>query len=448
MAYRVRRPEGKNTVLESDAFAEDFRHEPYWWTAAPPTDGYEEASFKGTAEIAVVGSGFTGMVAALNLARAGADVIVLDSQRIGEGACRRNAGFMTRTCKRSLSSLTAQYGQEYAIRVYREYDEALNGLYSIVDQERIDCFKTISGRFVAANSKGHFDALVKECELNRKLIGTEFSVVQKNEVHTEMATDEYVGGVVIPNLGSYHPGLYHQGLVDRAISAGVRLAAHTEVLGISDGGRGKILSTSRGDLTARQVIFATNGYTTKSNSWLSRRVIPFRGFVMATETLPTETIDKVLPQRRTYNDSRLNVEWCRPAPDSSRIIFGGMTGSALDMWTVAQQTRQRFMRRFPDLKGVRLSRAWTGQCAGTFDFLPHIGKKDGVHYALGYNYMGMAMATRFGQKLAARVLGQPDPESAFEVKPFPTLPFYNGVPWFVPLGMRFYDWRDNRVARK
>ncbi len=181
---------------------------------------------------------------------------------------------MTRSSKRSLSSLTTQYGQDYAVRVYREYDDALQGLFAFVEQEQIACYKNLYGRFVGANSPAHFAALAKECENARRLIGTEYNVVEKQDVHEEIASDVYHGGVVIPSLGSFHPGLYHQGLVDKAIGEGVRLAVHTEVLGISDGGGQKILRTSRGDLSARHVIVATNGYTTRRHRWFARQASP------------------------------------------------------------------------------------------------------------------------------------------------------------------------------
>jgi glycine/D-amino acid oxidase-like deaminating enzyme len=104
------------------------------------------------------------------------------------------------------------------------------------------------------------------------------------------------------------------------------------------------------------------------------------------------------------------------------------------------------VRILPDLAGVRISRAWLGQCAGTFDFMPHIGVHEGVHYALGYNFAGVPIGTSFGLKTAARILGQGDSHSEFDFKNFPTLPLYRGRPWFVPLAMKYFDWHDRRIA--
>ncbi|WP_434725655.1 NAD(P)/FAD-dependent oxidoreductase [Mesorhizobium sp. RIZ17] len=436
---------------QSRLFADDYLEEPYWWSAAPPpsaSESMEPAKLDGRADVVVVGGGITGLVAALHLARAGCDVAVLDAQRIGEGAARRNAGFVGRTLKRSVEWLTAKSGRDHAVRVYRELDAALRGVQAFVDREQIECHYQTCGRFIAANSDAHFRALVAELEQTRKAVGFDYSVVEKHEVPTEIASDSYHGGAVIPDLGSIHPGLYHAGLLRKALDAGVRLYPLTNVVGVDHDERGKIVRTSRGDIAASHVIVATNGYTSRDLKWLARRVIPFRGFLIATELLPPETIDRVIPHRRTYLDTKMNIDFLRPAPDSSRLLFGGMTGTASPRATpLAGALRDRLARILPDLKGVRISRAWTGHCAGTFDFMPHIGVNDGVHFALGYNFAGIPLGTHFGEKLAARILERGDTTSVFDVEKFPTAPFYGGSPWFVPLAMRYFDWHDDRIAK-
>ncbi|MER8828715.1 FAD-binding oxidoreductase [Mesorhizobium sp. M0938] len=451
MLHVMSQDNGKIDAAKAELFADDYLEEPYWWSAAPLPAAHEKAepaSLGGRADVVIVGGGITGLVAALHLARAGCDVAVVDAQRIGEGAARRNAGFVGRTLKRSVEWLAERSGREYAVKVYRELDAALRGVRTFVERERIDCHYQTCGRFIGANSKAHFRALIAELEQTRQAVGFDYSVVEKDEVRTEIASDSYHGGAVIPDLGSIHPGLYHAGLVRKALDAGVRLHPLTNVVGIDHSAREKIVRTSRGNLAAPHVIVATNGYTSRDLKWLARRVIPFRGFVIATELLPPETIDKVIPRRRTYLDTRMNIDFIRPAPDSSRILFGGMTGTASPTATpLAGALRERLVKILPDLKGVRLSRAWTGQCAGTFDFMPHIGVKDGVLFALGYNFAGIPLGTHFGEKLAARILQRGDMSSAFDVEKFPTAPFFNGSPWFVPLAMRYFDWHDDRIAR-
>ena len=104
-------------------------------------------------------------------------------------------------------------------------------------------------------------------------------------------------------------------------------------------------------------------------------------------------------------------------------------------------------RTFPQLSAAKLSAVWSGQCAATFDRLPHIGCRDGIYYGLGYNFAGVPMGSYFGEKLAQMILGKPGSECVFSEKKFLTMPGYNGVPWFAPLLMKYFDWKDRRMAR-
>jgi glycine/D-amino acid oxidase-like deaminating enzyme len=435
----------------AELLAPDFREEPYWWLAAPPGQDGDAAGndLPRQAEVAIIGGGITGMVAALDLARAGADVVVLDAQGIGEGAARRSAGFLGRTLKRSVEWLARKGGRPYAASVYRELDTALKGVAALVEAEAIDCHHTICGRFVAANSPAHLRALIDDLEATRREVGFPYQVVERHEQHREIASDLYCGGAVIPDLGSIHPGLYHQGLVRRARAAGVRFLPFTAVESIEPGEGPKRITTARGSFQAREVMVATNGYTSRHLGWHVRRVIPFRGFIVATEVLPPGLIERLLPRRRTYLDTRMNIDFIRPAPDSNRILFGGRTGTASDTAApLAAVLRDRLAAILPDLRDVRLARAWTGLCAGTFDFMPHVGRQDGIHFALGYNFAGIPIGTHFGRLVARRILGRGNAQSVFETARFPTAPFYGGSPWFVPLAMRCFDWHDRRIAAR
>ncbi len=428
--------------------AEDYAERPYWWDVANPLEGrsHREERLDANADVVIVGGGITGTVAALKLARAGAQVIVVDAQAIGEGAARRNAGFIGRTLKRSVAWLEARRGAGHGVRVYRELDDALDSVRALVEEEGIACHHRICGRFIAANSPAHMQLLIDDLEVMRRLLGFPYERVDVPELATEIASDRFVGGAVIPDLGSIHSGLYHRELVALATQAGARFEPHTEVGSISSGDGDKTVTTNRGTLRAKHVVVTTNGYT-KRLSWFARRVIPFRGYVLATELLAPGLIDKVLPKRRTYLDTKLNIDFIRPAPDSERILFGGMTGTPAPSATaMVPILLRRLTTILPDLEGTRVSRAWSGHCAGTFDFMPHIGCHDGIHFALGYNFAGIPIGTSFAMKIAARILGRGDAASAFEARRFPTVPFYSGSPWFVPLAMRYFDRHDRRIA--
>jgi glycine/D-amino acid oxidase-like deaminating enzyme len=427
----------------------DFKDAPYWWDAAPLADSAGDA-LAPSYDAVIVGSGYTGLRAALTLARAGRSVAVFDKERPGYGASRRNAGFLGRTLKKSYVDLKAAKGAPYASAIYRDLSMAYESTLAFIAEEGIDCHAVRCGRLIAATSAAHYAGLERELAGMKADLGLPYAMVPRARLREEMATDLYDGGAVIPDLGSLHPGLYHRGLMTSALGAGVAIFGNCEVTAIEQAGHGERfrVTTVAGQTRARDVVVATNGYTPKSLRWHARRVIPFVGYMAATEPLPPALLEKQLPHRRTVIDSNLDIDFFRPAPDSPRLLFGGATANGLkDPAAIAALLHGRLARALPDLADVKLSHVWTGQCAGTFDMMPHIGCRDGIWYGMGYNFAGVPMGSFFGHKIAQRILGLPVETSAFELAAFPTLPFYRGDPWFLPLAMRYFAWKDERLAR-
>jgi len=367
--------------------APDFKIAPHWWDAAP-RPAPEAPPLPLHVDVAIVGSGITGLSAALHLARGGRDVAVLERDALGIGASSRNAGYVGRAFKHMFGKLLRKRGPDFAVVVYRELQAAFDSVVETVRNEAIDCHFHICGRFIMAVSPAQYETIAEELELRRRHLGQEFEMVPRAQQHTEIGSDVYYGGAVVPDLGCIHPGLYHQGLVDRARDAGAELHTLTPVTSIAPNGEGFVVTTGRGTLRARDVLVATNGYTGGATPWLARRVIPFDAFMIATESLPPELLDRVLPTGRTCLDDNHNIDFIRRSPDGDRILFGGRTGNGeTDPLVVAGELQPRLDRLFPDLAGVSLARAWTGRCAGTFDLWPHLGVHDGITYAMGYGLL-------------------------------------------------------------
>ncbi|WP_136616585.1 MULTISPECIES: NAD(P)/FAD-dependent oxidoreductase [Mesorhizobium] len=428
---------------------EDMRFAPYWWDAAYPVAS-ETGPLPPVADVVVVGSGYTGLRAALLLARAGRQVVVVDREDPGSGAARRNAGFLGRVLKKSFLGLRNSRGLEHANHVYRELDQAYQTLMAFIAEEEIDCFAARDGRFIGATSPAHYELLARELEAVNKHLGLPYAMVGRHEVRKELATDIYHGGATIPDLGSLHPGLYHQGLLERTAAAGVTIRGRTDVTGIvrkNDPYR-FLVTTTAGNLAARDVIVATNGYTTARLGWWSRRVIPFQGYMAATEELTPELIRKIIPHRRVVIDTDTNIDFFRPAPDSNRILLGGATAGGMQSADeIAIKMHAIMARALPDLRRVKLSHVWTGFCAGTFDLMPHAGGRGGLWHAMGYNFAGVTMGSYLGHKIAQQILGDPEGRTVFSQDPFPTMPFYRGKPWFMPAAMKYFDWKDRKTAR-
>lgn len=388
------------------------------------------------------------MNAALTLCRAGRGVVLIEAGAALSGASSRNAGFVGRTLKHGFGALLERHGPARAIAVYREAQAAFDRVAEVVASEQIACHFQTRGRLVVVNSPRQYDELAGELELKRRHLGDEFHMMKGADVRREMASDAYFGGALIPGLGALHPGLYARGLLDRVQAAGALIVPHTRVVGLQSDRDGTVVATDRGYLRARDVLVATNGYTGRATPWLQSRVVPFDAYMIATDVLPAETLERVLPGDRTYIDNNHNIDYVRRSPDGGRILFGGRTGTrAPSLRVMAARLHASLVRVLPDLEGVRLARAWSGRCAATFDLYPHVGRRHGIHYAMGYCFAGVPMGTWLGHKAALRILGRRDAATAFDDLGFQTLPFYAGRPWFVPWVAAWYDWRDRRAAR-
>ena len=431
----------------SGILAEDFVEAPYWWRAAPPR-APTPSTLPTRADVAVIGSGYTGLNAAIELARGGRSVIVFDRDRIGSGASSRNGGFVGRTLKHSFGTLLRRRGLAFAKRVYGEMQAAFDAVAARVEREQIACRFRLSGRVILLRNTAERRALEAELELRATHLGHRHNVLGADEFGAEIATGRYVAAAVIEDLASIHPGLYVQGLAQIAEAAGATLVGETEVLGLADETTGVRVATSAGDLEAGHVLVATNGLTGRATPWHRRRIVPFDAYMIATEELPEATLNRLLPADRTYLEDVHNIDFLRRAPEQGRILFGGRTGTRnTDLARMAGLLRRDLVRLFPELASVRLSNVWTGRCAGTFDLYPHVGAHGRIDHAMGFCFAGLPMGTYLGQKAARAILGDEEgAESVFRELSFPAMPVVGGQTWIAPWVIGWWDWREGKRA--
>ena len=302
-----------------------------------------------SADVVIVGSGYTGLNAAIEVARAGRTVLVLDAGDPGFGCSTRNGGQIGGSIKPSLERLTAQYGVEKARAIRREGEAALLWIKARIDEEKIACDFKHSGRYHAAHTPQHYEDLIRDAEVLRREEGTEVHAVPRKDQLSELGSDSYYGGVVFADHASLHPAKYHRGLLQRAIEAGAHITGHCAALNIERRSGGFNVVTEMGEIAAKDVIVAANGYTTRLTPWLQRRVIPIGSNIITTEPLPAELMDRLFPTDRIASDTCKVIYYYRPSPDRQRIVFGGRVSAREIGADVGGKALSRYV---PDFSGV------------------------------------------------------------------------------------------------
>ena len=408
---------------------------PYWLDTATPSGDYRRNPVPERADIAIVGAGFTGLSAALEAARHGASVVVLDSQTVGWGASGRNGGMATTGLAIGLGKAIKRYGQPEALEMFREYNRAIDTIEELVKEHSIDCDFQRSGKLTLAMNDKQVGQMRNTQRTLADLADYPVTVVDKQDLHSEIGSDFYAGGMVDPLGAGVHVGKFVHGLAEAGARAGAALCENAQVtqLAARPGG-GHDVHTSRGVVHADQVLIATSGYTGSLTPWLRRRTIPVGSFIIVTEPLPLETAQRILPNNRQASDNKMLTYYFRITPDL-RLLFGGRARFALsnpDSDVKSAEILQRAMSTvFPYLASTRVDYTWGGLVDLSMDQMVHAGQHNGIHYSLGYSGHGVQMATYMGKQMALSMLGEPT-RNLWEHLPHRAVPGHFGPPWFLP----------------
>jgi len=422
-------------------------NDPYWWDAIE-RETETQPEFNSEYDAVVVGAGLTGSSAARTLARNGASVLVLDAEAPGHGASTRNGGMVGEGHRVPLEVMATRYGMETARDLLREiYMEPLGFVKNLIQEENLDCdFKT-HGRLRGMWNQAEYDATARSLDSLREIAPLNVEMVPQENLHTEIGTNMYAGGLLLHDHGGLHPGKYLTSLVGAARKAGATVCGNTRVTKVKKSGSGFEVTTDRGPVRAGSVLMATNGYTTKSFSWLKRRIFPVTVYVIATEELSPEVMQEIMPGGRMVVETRSRHCYYRQSPDGKRIILGARAALSEIPFASAQKVLHGLLSDiFPQLKTVKISHCWRGNTGFTFSFLPHLGQQDGVWHAMGFSGSGNGMAPYLGNKAALNMLGVQGRETSFTKTTLETKFWYRGWPWFLPFAHALYrgiDFREN-----
>lgn len=416
---------------------------PLWTDQFPrPADLALATAVPTEVDVAIVGSGYTGLNAARILAKAGATVAVLERETIGWGASSRNGGMATPGIKQSLKTIWQQYGRDYAHQFWQASLDAIDLISQIVEEEEIACDWQRQGHIALAAKAAHFDTFRATQKWLKEEFNHETSLVSKEDIHSEIGSDSYFGGLANEVSGGLHPAKYVFGLATAVARLGVHLCENTAVQRIEKLPTCCIVHTSSGSIKANEVLVATNGYTDKLVPQLKPKIFPVGSYIIVTEPLSAELQQKLSPKGRMFYTSRNFLHYFRLTPDG-RLLWGGRNNlsTGLDLIDSARRLKETLHQTFPDLKDVPISHTWTGKLGLTFDLMPHIGRVDGIHYAFGYGGHGLSIATYVGTEVGKLLAGQISSSPFMEI-PEDTRFFYRNKPWFLPFAAQYYRFKD------
>jgi glycine/D-amino acid oxidase-like deaminating enzyme len=429
----------------------NIKEKNYWLeTVAEPATGATGA-LPDKVDVTIVGGGFCGLSAARVLAQRGVRVALLEAESLGWGASSRNGGMVLTGMKLPVLTLIKRYGREAVRQMYAASLESIDLVERIVNEEGIDCNFSRCGHLEVACKQSHFGHFSAAAARIKNEFNHELLIIPKNGLQSEIGSPIYYGGMVDESSASVNPARYVQGLAKAAQRHGACLFDHARVTGISsqpNGASGSFrVETTRGSLTAKEVLLASGAYTTEATPSLRKKVIPIGSYIIATEVLPDALAAEVSPRNRMIYDSKHFLYYYRLTPDN-RMLFGGRAAffpeSESTVRESAELLRQGMVKVYPQLRETKVEYVWGGTLDFAMDVMPHAGKINGMHFAVGFAGHGVGAATWMGAKLANVICGDPD-DNPFSHIPFPAAPFglRSGHTWALPLAGAYYkllDW--------
>lgn len=413
---------------------------PASWYAASAEMPAPHASLGGgiRADVCVVGGGYTGLSAALHLAEAGLDVVLLEANRVGWGASGRNGGQVGSGQRQDQDWIETAFGLETARMMWDFAEEAKALVRARVTRHGIDC--DLKDGIIAAAHKAKF---VPEYHAEAEKLGRVYGydaleVLDRDGIRAALGTEAYHGGVLDRGAAHLHPLNYALGLARAAAEAGVRICERSRVIEVGPGRPARV-ETRSGSVEADFVVLACNGYLGGLAPEVGTRVMPINNFIVATEPLGEERARALIRDDVAVADSRFVVNYYRLSADRRLLFGGGETYGYKFPKDIAGLVRPRMLAIYPQLADARIDHAWGGTLAITVNRMPAFQRlAANVFSAAGYGGHGVAMAGLAGKLMAEAVAGTAGRFDVFANLPPPRFP--GGARLRTPLLMAAMSW--------
>jgi glycine/D-amino acid oxidase-like deaminating enzyme len=413
-----------------------------WGASAEPAPATAPLPGDRTADVVVIGAGFTGLSTALHLAEAGRSVICIDKEGPGFGASGRNGGQVLPGFKTYPEHLRRDYGAERGEAMARFGAGIADETFALIARHDIRCDAQRTGWIHA----GHHPSKLEEQRWKHDqwaARGADVVWLSKGDIAQRIGSDTYEGGWIDRRAGTIQPLSFARGLARAAMAVGAAVHSGTRALSLARVADGWRVTTDRGVVSAGHVVLATNGYADRLHPRLLATIVPVESAQIATEPLDAARLAPLLPGGEAVSDTRRSLLYFRRSPDG-RMIMGGRGGILLRTGPGSFARLSRAIDEiFPSLRGVPITHRWSGKLAVTFDHMPHLHEPEPCLIAsLGCNGRGVAYSTAMGRVIAERIAAGNWSGCPMPVTPVQPMPFWPLRRMGAAAVARVYGWRD------
>ncbi|MDP2607800.1 MULTISPECIES: FAD-binding oxidoreductase [unclassified Oceanobacter] len=415
----------------------------YYRASANRVSAYPSLKGDIKADVCVIGGGYTGLSAALQLREHGLSVALLEAESIGWGASGRNGGQVCQGLNMAHEDLAAKVGRPTADALWQMSLDSVELVRTLINKHQIDCDLKHGVLHVAAKP-GHSADIEAAVAYKQEVLGyQDVAYIKPADVQEMLGTERYYGGEHFTNALHLHPLNYALGLATAAEQAGVQLYEHSRVTDYQSG-RTTQVSTSAGNVSCQYILLACNGYLGPLEKRIAGKIMPINNFILATEPLPDHLVQRINRADVAVADSRFVINYFRLSGDNRLLWGGGETYTSRFPSDIRAFVQQHMLALYPELAQYRIDYGWGGTLAITLNRMPHFERVDqSLFVAHGYSGHGVALATLGGKLMADALAGSAQGFDQFAAVPTPSFPGGTLLRWpGLVAGMLYYSLRD------